>query len=312
MANILKYGDTVKILNSFRNWDGGYLSVYGKSGISDGKHTVITTIAAGTFWRIESGTGKPVGSEVINNDTILLHNLYQCDGGYLGHYQSPNQQVPEGEIYPIHTSDKNIRPETLEWIIYSDMPSIDGKIKEDESITLYNRWGTRGFLDTSGWVGTPETVCHVYTSANNLRKPYTGLWKMTQVKDPCLPVTKPSNCAGECGTSDGGKYCFQVPQSIRFGLIAYTNTIIHQQTVKVYIDDLLVDTLTGKATETKAYTSGTGKVCIEIIGDGKPCKLRYSYNTLDGKPGSVIIGAENGSNNNYNDSVVVLNWPLVN
>ncbi|MCE1782487.1 hypothetical protein LWT85_27310, partial [Enterobacter hormaechei] len=93
--------------------------------------------------RIESGTGKPIGSEVINNDTILLHNLYQCDGGYLAHYALSSQQVPEGEIYPIHTSDKNIRPETLEWIIYSDMPSIDGKIKEDESITLYNRWGTR-------------------------------------------------------------------------------------------------------------------------------------------------------------------------
>ncbi|CEF28698.1 conserved hypothetical protein [Xenorhabdus nematophila str. Websteri] len=86
----------------------------------------------------------------------------------------------------------------------------------------------------------------------------------------------------------------------------------HQQTGKVYIDDFLVDTFTGKGTYTKAYTSGTGKVCIEIIGDGKPCKLRYSYNTLDGKPGTVTIGAENDSNNNYNDSVVVLNWPLVN
>ncbi|MEK9494985.1 fucose-binding lectin II, partial [Photorhabdus sp. P32] len=42
----------------------------------------------------------------------------------------------------------------------------------------------------------------------------------------------------------------------------------------------------------------------------KPCKLRYFDNTLDGKPGSVIIGAENGTAGNYNDSVVVLNWPL--
>ncbi|CAQ85934.1 MULTISPECIES: fucose-binding lectin II [Photorhabdus] len=122
-------------------------------------------------------------------------------------------------------------------------------------------------------------------------------------------------CSGTCGTNDTGKHCFQLPQSIRFGLTAYSNTDIYRQTVKVYIDDLLVDTLTGKGTDnlmaTKAYTSGKGKVCIEIEGDGKPCKLRYAYNTLDGKPGSVIIGAENDSNNNYNDSVVVLNWPLV-
>ncbi|EQB98599.1 fucose-binding lectin II [Photorhabdus temperata] len=119
---------------------------------------------------------------------------------------------------------------------------------------------------------------------------------------------------GTFGTSDTGKHCFQLPQSIRFGLIAYNNTNI-QQTVKVYIDDLLVDTLTGKGennlTATKAYTSGTGKVCIEITGDGKPCKLRYFDNILDGKPGIATIGAENGTKDNYNDCVVMLNWPLV-
>ncbi|WP_434525943.1 fucose-binding lectin II [Photorhabdus asymbiotica] len=122
-------------------------------------------------------------------------------------------------------------------------------------------------------------------------------------------------CSGTCGTNDTGKHCFQLPQSIRFGLTAYSNTDIYRQTVKVYIDDLLVDTLTGKGTDnlmaTKAYTSGKGKVCIEIEGDGKPCKLRYAYNTLDGKPGTATIGAENGTNDNYNDCVVILNWPLV-
>ncbi|NHB94132.1 fucose-binding lectin II [Photorhabdus cinerea] len=121
-------------------------------------------------------------------------------------------------------------------------------------------------------------------------------------------------CSGTCGTNDTGKHCFQLPQSIRFGLIGYNNTNI-QQTVKVYIDGLLVDTLTGQGANnlmaTKAYTSGTGKVCIEIEGNGKPSKLRYFDNTLDGKPGTAIIGAENGTNNNYNDCVVVLNWPLV-
>ncbi|WP_240002605.1 fucose-binding lectin II, partial [Photorhabdus sp. S15-56] len=42
-----------------------------------------------------------------------------------------------------------------------------------------------------------------------------------------------------------------------------------------------------------------------------PSKLRYFDNTLDGKPGTAIIGAENGTNNNYNDCVVILNWTLV-
>ncbi len=122
-------------------------------------------------------------------------------------------------------------------------------------------------------------------------------------------------CNGTCGTNDTGKYCLQLPHSIRFGLIAYTNTNI-PQTVKVYIDDLLVDTLTSTSKgqnnlmATKAYTSGTGKICIEIEADGKPCKLRYFDNIFDGKPGTAIISAENGTNSHYNDSVVFLNWPL--
>ncbi|WP_267483583.1 photopexin PpxA [Photorhabdus aegyptia] len=121
-------------------------------------------------------------------------------------------------------------------------------------------------------------------------------------------------CGGTCGINNTGKHCFQLPQSIRFGLTAYVNSDAHQQTINVYIDDRLVDTLTGKGishiTDVRTYTSGTGKVCIEIIGDGKPSKLRYAYNTLEAKPGSAIIGANNGSNDNYDDSVVVLNWPL--
>ncbi|NHB87409.1 fucose-binding lectin II [Photorhabdus tasmaniensis] len=121
------------------------------------------------------------------------------------------------------------------------------------------------------------------------------------------------NCGGTCGTNNTGKYCFQLPQNIKFGLSAYVNTDIHQQTIKVYIDDQLADTLTGKGVNSvlgfKTYPSGTGKVCIEITSNGKPCKLRYAYNTLDAKPGTAIIAAETGTANKYNDSVVVLIWP---
>lgn len=53
-----------------------------------------------------------------------------------------------------------------------------------------------------------------------------------------------------------------------------------------------------------------GNVCVQVEGDGKPCKQRYSDNTLDGKLGFATIGAESGSDDDYNDSVVVLNWPL--
>ncbi|NHB59717.1 fucose-binding lectin II [Photorhabdus sp. RW14-46] len=186
--------------------------------------------------------------------------------------------------------------------IHQDNPFIDF-LKEDQHIGFYPQ------LHTLAHEIVP--VAH-YTA---------GAFKTAQaavlIDTDLLGSDRGNNggCSGTCGTNDTGKHCFQLPQSIRFGLTAYSNTDIHRQTVKVYIDNLLVDTLTGKGTDnlmaTKAYTSGTGKICIEIEGDGKPCKLRYAYNTLDEKPGTATIGAENGTKNNYNDCVVILNWPLV-
>ncbi|WP_445373916.1 fucose-binding lectin II [Photorhabdus tasmaniensis] len=319
MDNVIRYGDTVKILNSYQNWNGGYLSVYQNDTRPGAKHNVVTVTPSysnpGGIWRIESGTGKPIGSEIINNDTILLHNRYNCDGGYLACYGNADPQKEIPEIYRVNTSDINLHPKsTMLWYINQHSISQDGKITEAGIYALFNRYETRGFLDTHGDATFPNSKYQVLTSGSTRRLPGTGLWKLEKVTDPCSP-DKPSNCGGECGTNDTGKYCFQLPQSIRFGLTAYSNTDIYRQTVKVYIDDRLVDTLTGKGTDnlmaTKAYTSGTGKICIEIEGNGKPCKLRYSYNTLEGKPGAVIIGAENGTNNNYNDSIVVLNWPLL-
>ncbi|MCC8421136.1 fucose-binding lectin II [Photorhabdus thracensis] len=315
MDNVIRYGDTVKILNNYQNWDGGYLSVYHNDTRPGAKHNVVTVTPSysnlgGGIWRIESGTGKPIGSEIINNDTILLHNLYQCDGGYLTCYSEAGSEAPT-EIYKVNTSDINLHAKTtMLWLINQQNVSQDGRITEEGIFALFNRYDKKGFLNTCNHATFANSKYQVFTSGSTPRLPYTGLWKMEKVNDPCAP-NKPSNCGGECGTNDTGKYCFQLPQSIRFGLTAYDNTSTYQQTVKVYIDGLLIDTLTGKETTTKSYTSGTGKICIEIEGNGKPCKLRYSYNTLEGKPGAVIIGAENSTNNNYNDSIVILHWPLL-
>ncbi|NHB96140.1 fucose-binding lectin II [Photorhabdus stackebrandtii] len=314
MDNILRYGDTVKILNSFQNWDGGYLSVYHNDDRPGAKHNVVTVIPSfsnpGGIWRIESGTGKPIGSEIINNNVILLHNLYQCNGSYLTCYGDAGNEAPT-EIYRVNTSDIKLHSKAaMLWSINQQNVSQDGKITDEGIFALFNRYDKRGFLDTCNYATFPNSKYQVFTSGSTPRLPHTGLWKMEKVNDPCAP-DKPSNCGGECGTNDTGKYCFQLPQSIRFGLTAYNNTGTHQQTIKVYIDGLPIDTLTGKGTTTKSYTSGTGNICIEIEGNGKPCKLRYSYNTLEGKPGAIIIGAENGTNNNYNNSIVILHWPLL-
>ncbi|MEK9497352.1 fucose-binding lectin II [Photorhabdus sp. P32] len=317
MDNILRYGDTIKLLNRYQNWEGGYLSVYGDDNRPGAKHKVVTVVPsfsnAGGIWRIESGTGKPIGSEIINNEVILLHNLYQCDGGYLSCYERTGSEAPP-ELYRVNTSDINIHTKAaMLWSINQQAISQDGRITEEGVFAFFSQYELRGFLDIHGDATLVNSKYQVFSSGAAQRLRGTGLWRIEKVNDPCSP-NKPSNCGGECGINDTGKHCFQLPQSIRFGLTAYVNTYIHQQTIKVYIDDLLVDTLTKQGADNiagvRTYTSGTGKVCIEITGDGKPCKLRYSYNTLDGKPGTMTIGAESGVNNNYNDSVVVLNWPL--
>ncbi|WP_445496215.1 fucose-binding lectin II [Photorhabdus sp. SF281] len=48
----------------------------------------------------------------------------------------------------------------------------------------------------------------------------------------------------------------------------------------------------------------------KLSGEGMDNVLKYADNPLDEKPGTIVINASNGTNNNYNNSVVVLNWSL--
>ncbi|HEY9132114.1 MAG TPA: fucose-binding lectin II [Dyella sp.] len=129
------------------------------------------------------------------------------------------------------------------------------------------------------------------------------------------------DCKGRCGDNDSGKQCFDLPANTQFGITVFANTTAHNQTVKLFVDDKLVDTFNGKgqnntpmlnASKSNAgvYSSGSGKVCIQVEADGKPCKLRYVDDILDRRPGVIMIGAESGTDNDYNDSIVFLNWSL--
>ena len=123
-----------------------------------------------------------------------------------------------------------------------------------------------------------------------------------------------NNCGGSCGEVTDGKQCFVIPPNIKFGVTALINAV-NNQTIKLFIDDQLTDTLTGAGLNdttkgTKVYSSGKGNVCVAIEVNGKPSKLRFADNPLAGKPGIAVVGSEDGTDNDFNDSVVVLNWPL--
>ncbi|WP_243465089.1 hypothetical protein [Photorhabdus temperata] len=132
------------ILNSYKNWSGGYLSVFGNGNKPGTKYAVVTVDASlaiyGGAWRIESATEKSAGSEIMNNDIILLHNLYYCDGGYLRYYNVVDQYEQSTEVHQVYTSDIRKRA-SLEWVIYCETTLPNGNIREGDSLSLYNAIG---------------------------------------------------------------------------------------------------------------------------------------------------------------------------
>lgn len=345
MSNlVIKYGDAISLQNHCQNWSGGYLATSNPDKTPGSRFNTVTVTtpslrgekvlkSAVGFWRVLSCEGKSAGTEVKNNDIVVLKGLNECDGGLLAVYGDVNQCETPHVYYRANTSnlDPSAAP-ALRWKIVMQTASQDGKIRESDPIFLINQYtpGT-SFLDTAYNAHYDGELYLVYTSIEESRKYNTGLWRMNHVTDPCLvPSPQPDpchkddpncGCKGSCGEDNSGKHCFKLPPNTTFGLTAYANTDAHKQTVKLYIDDNLVDTYNGKGLNntpmnnsdgknTKVYHSGAGNVCVQVEGDGKPCKLRYSDNTLDGKPGFATIGAESGSDDDYNDSVVVLNWPL--
>lgn len=58
-------------------------------------------------------------------------------------------------------------------------------------------------------------------------------------------------------------------------------------------------------------TGSSGKVRVEILSNGKPVKsTKFAYQIFDKEPGIAVFAAEDGTDNDYNDAIVILNWPL--
>lgn len=121
-----------------------------------------------------------------------------------------------------------------------------------------------------------------------------------------------SDCCGD--NPQGGRQNFGLPANINFGLNALINSSV-TQTIKVFIDDQLVDSLSDSGIENKnpgakIYNSKSGKVGLEVWANGKVSGLKYANNPLNNKPGIAILATEDYSDNDYNDTIVILNWPL--
>ena len=118
---------------------------------------------------------------------------------------------------------------------------------------------------------------------------------------------------GGGGERDG---TFNLPPNIKFGVTALTNAA-NDQTIDIYIDDNPKPAATFKGAGvqdqnlgTKVLDSGKGRVRVIVTVNGKPSRLGSRQVDIFKKSFFGIVGSEDGADDDYNDGIVFLNWPL--
>ncbi|WP_069705902.1 fucose-binding lectin II [Burkholderia seminalis] len=123
---------------------------------------------------------------------------------------------------------------------------------------------------------------------------------------------------GNIGGGAGGERdgTFNLPPNIKFGVTALTNAA-NDQTIDIYIDDnpTPAATFRGAGVQdqnlgTKVLDSGKGRVRVIVMANGKPSRLGSRQVDLFKKSFFGIVGSEDGADDDYNDGIVFLNWPL--
>ncbi|VBB15605.1 fucose-binding lectin II [Burkholderia stabilis] len=127
------------------------------------------------------------------------------------------------------------------------------------------------------------------------------------------------NGTGGAGNIGGGGErdgTFNLPANIKFGVTALANAA-NEQTIDIYIDDnpKPAATFKGAGTHdenlgTKVLDSGKGRVRVIVTVNGKPSRLGSRQVDIFKKSFFGIVGSEDGTDDDYNDGIVFLNWPL--
>lgn len=122
--------------------------------------------------------------------------------------------------------------------------------------------------------------------------------------------------AGNIGGGGERDGTFNLPANIKFGVTALANAA-NEQTIDIYIDDnpKPAATFKGAGTHdenlgTKVLDSGKGRVRVIVTVNGKPSRLGSRQVDIFKKSFFGIVGSEDGTDDDYNDGIVFLNWPL--
>ncbi|AKM02569.1 fucose-binding lectin II [Burkholderia pyrrocinia] len=127
-----------------------------------------------------------------------------------------------------------------------------------------------------------------------------------------------SGTAGAGNIGGGGERdgTFNLPANIKFGVTALANAS-NEQTIDIYIDDNPKPAATFKGAGshdenlgTKVLDSSKGRVRVIVTVNGKPSRLGSRQVDIFKKSFFGIVGSEDGTDDDYNDGIVFLNWPL--
>jgi hypothetical protein len=198
-ADVLKYGDKVRLLNGYADWNGGYLVVHDRSKEVGAKHGVVTADTpelAGPIdtWLIRSATGKADGSRVRSGDVIRLFNLYGDNPAYNdtngAGYLDTNGGAATPELYNVSSADMTSRGfdktghKTLDWVVL--FGAVGTQINIGDPINLRNEFNNSqgGYLDTCWrFDGRKFKGYSVYTNSSPNRAGVgTGSWKFLRAR----------------------------------------------------------------------------------------------------------------------------------
>ncbi|QAU24307.1 fucose-binding lectin [Dyella sp. M7H15-1] len=109
------------------------------------------------------------------------------------------------------------------------------------------------------------------------------------------------------------QYEFSIPPNTQFGVTAHACSS-GNQLATIYVDGSQKAQFTGsgiyKLIGDQTLNSGSGKIKVTVTANGKPCDMQMARSMIASDTNFITVGAEDGTDNDYNDTLVDFKWPI--
>lgn len=329
MAEFLKYGEDIHLLNGYSNWSGKYLSVIGMDVPTEIKNDHLWTEIADFgknaqtdyVWVLKpaAGSTKKDGDVVESSDHIYIQ--VKDDAGELRYLAG----TPSSTYV---TADKNIQnlDSIARWQVTASTQA-GSKIDANGNIISLD---LKGLDPAEKRIAYGDYLSFSVPNSSDSHSAFVLNVAMDPQPDPFKFITsfllnsKPGATtrslwqavAIEVPPVNDGNGEFHLPANIEFGVTVLVNSA-GQESVEVFIDDSKspAASFSGTGTQdvnlgTKVINSGKGKVKVAIKCNGKPSAISSNNFSLLDKVYFGIVVSEGGTDGDYNDAIVILNWPI--